>query len=99
MSITQVYHTVLTNSSTTKVFEDSAIAASGLSLNNILLKGPKVLQDVVKILWRFRIHNIAKTPDVAKMNRQVLLAPDDCELQRILCRSNPVESLYHSGYQ
>jgi len=50
------------NSSITKfqvVFDGSATTSFGLSLNDILLKCPKVQPDIVKILWRFRIHNIA----------------------------------------
>jgi len=41
------------DSSTTKmrvVFNGSAAASSGLSLNEILLKGPKVQPDIIQIL-------------------------------------------------
>ncbi|XP_022168208.1 uncharacterized protein LOC111032244 [Myzus persicae] len=91
------HHAVFkSDSSTTKVrvvFDGSATASSGLSLNDILIKGPKVQPDLVKILWRFRIHNIAITADVAKMYRQILVSPEDCNLQRIIYLSSPEESL------
>jgi len=85
-------------SSTTKmrvVFDGSAVASSGLSLNDILLKGPKVQPDIIKILWRFRLFNIVITADVAKMYRQVLMSPDDSELQRIIYRASPDQQLKH----
>lgn len=75
------YAVFKSNSSTTKlqvVFDGSATTSFGLSLNDIFLKGPKVQPD--KILWRFRIHNIAITVDVAYMYRQVLVSTYDCEL-------------------
>ncbi|XP_025407577.1 uncharacterized protein LOC112681547 [Sipha flava] len=83
-------------SSTTKVrvvFDGSAVAPSGHSLNDILLKGPKVQPDISRILWRFRIHQVAITADIAKMYRQVVIASEDRDLQRIFYRSSPDELL------
>ncbi|KAL4154334.1 hypothetical protein QTP88_000213 [Uroleucon formosanum] len=83
------------DSATTKVrvvFDGSAVASSGLSLNDILLRGPKVQPDLIQILWRFRIHNIVITADVAKMYRQVLVSSEDCNLQRIFFRASPDEA-------
>lgn len=91
------HHAVFkTESSTTKiriVFDGSAVATSGLSLNSIMLKGPKVQPDIIQILWRFRMHQIAITSDVEKMYRQVLVAPEDRDLQRICYRSQADEPL------
>lgn len=91
------YHAVIkTESVTTKlrvVFDGSATALSGLSLNDILLKGPKCQPDLISVLLRFRVHRIAITADVAKMYRLVLVAEEDRGLQRILYRSNPQEQL------
>lgn len=58
------------NITTTKVkvvFDVSAPSNSGLSLNDILLKGPKVQPDIFNILVRFGIHHIAITADIEKM--------------------------------
>uniref|UniRef100_A0A2S2N8W8 Uncharacterized protein n=1 Tax=Schizaphis graminum TaxID=13262 RepID=A0A2S2N8W8_SCHGA len=77
------------------VFDGSAAASYGLSLNDILLKGPKVQPDIINILWRFRLFNTVITADVEKMYRQVLMSPDDSELQRILYRASPDQSLKH----
>jgi len=91
------HHPVFKVSSTTTklrvVFDGSASSKSGISLNDILLKGPKVQSDIFHILIRFRIHQIAITADVEKMYRQVIVAPEDRDLQRILFRKDPTEQL------
>jgi len=59
-----------TDSTTTKmrvVFDGSATTKSGLSLNNIMLRGPKMQPDIFNILLRFRLHPVALTVDVEKM--------------------------------
>ncbi|XP_050063102.1 uncharacterized protein LOC126552448 [Aphis gossypii] len=84
------------NSTTTRlrvVFDGSSSTKSGISLNDILLKGPKVQSDIFHILLRFRIHQVAITADVEKMYRQVVVAPEDRDLQRILYRKSPTEKL------
>jgi len=82
------HHAVVKNSSiTTKVrvvFDGSAPARSGLSLNDILLRGAKVHPDIISIILRFRLHTVAITADVTKMYRQVLLHEDDRNLHRML---------------
>ncbi|XP_050535050.1 uncharacterized protein LOC126902072 [Daktulosphaira vitifoliae] len=92
------HHAVFKHDSTTTkirvVFDGSATTTSGLSLSDILLEGPKVQFDIFHILLRFRLHPIAITADVAKMYRQILLHIRDCNLQRILYRSQPVEPLH-----
>jgi hypothetical protein len=77
------------------VFDGSATSKSGLSLNDIMLKGPKMQPDIFNILLRFRLHRVALTADVEKMYRQVLVSEDDCDLQRIVYRSQPEEPLRH----
>lgn len=86
------------DSSTTKmrvVFDCSAAASSGISLNGIFLKSPKVQPDIMKILWHFHLFNIDITADVAKMYRKVLLSSDDSELQGILFSASPDQPLKH----
>lgn len=91
------HHAVLkADSLTTKVrvvFDGSACARSGLSLNDILHRGPKIQHDIISIILRFRTHAIALTADVAKMYRQVLMHPDDRNVQRIVYRELPDEPL------
>lgn len=85
-----LHHAVIKdNSITTKlrvVFDASATGSSGMSLNNIMLKGPTVQPTLRSILLRFWTHTFALTSDVEKMYRQILVHSDDCELQRSLYR-------------
>lgn len=68
------HHSVFkSNSLTTKmrvVFDGSATARSGHSLNDILLCGTTIQPELISIVLRFRINKIALTADIAKMYRQ-----------------------------
>ena len=75
------HHGVIKESSnTTKlrvVFDGSAISTTGISLNDTLHTGPKLQEDLVEILLRFRSHQYVLTGDIEKMYRQILVRPDD----------------------
>lgn len=91
------HHCVLRDSSeTTKlrvVFDGSATSSSGLSLNDMTLKGFKVQPDLFDILCRFRLFKYVLTTDIKKMYRQVRINPEQTFLQNILWRNNPNEPL------
>jgi len=91
------HHAIIKEDSiTTKlrvVFDGSAPTSSGLSLNDVMLKGPIVQSSLFSILLRFRVHKIALTADVEKMYRQILVTLKDCQLQRIWYRPSPSEQL------
>ena len=79
-------------SSTTKlrvVFNGSEKSSNGVSLNDIMMAGPKVQDDLFDIVQRFRLHKIVMTADIAKMYRQVWVNAEDRSLQRILWRKTP----------
>ncbi|XP_055623330.1 uncharacterized protein LOC129766759 [Toxorhynchites rutilus septentrionalis] len=82
------HHPVINqSSSTTKVrvvFDGSAKTSSGHSLNDALIVGPVVQDNILDIHLRFRMFMIALVADAEKMYRQVLMHPDDRSLQRIL---------------
>ncbi|GBO20704.1 hypothetical protein AVEN_228866-1 [Araneus ventricosus] len=87
------------DSSTTKlrvVFDACAASTSGVSLNNCLLEGGVVQDDLFSILLRFRKHQVAFTADVKKMYRQIWVNPDQCNFQCILWKNRSCEepSLY-----
>ncbi|GFW22697.1 integrase catalytic domain-containing protein [Trichonephila clavipes] len=65
------------------VFNGSSPTTTGISLNDILLKG-KVKEDVFETISRFRRHKFAFTTDIQKMYRQILINPDQQDLQRII---------------
>ncbi|XP_071578790.1 uncharacterized protein [Temnothorax nylanderi] len=75
------------------VFNASSRCANGLSLNDTLLSGPKLQQDLLAILIRFRAEPVALTADVKQMFRQVWINPEQCDYQRIVWRfleSDPI---------
>lgn len=86
------HHPVIKASSlTTKlrvVFDASAKSSSNFSLNDVLMCGPMVQDDLIAILLRFRKHQFVITADVAKMFWQVKIDKKDQNLQRILWRFN-----------
>ena len=84
------HHCVLKDASTTTklrvVFDASAKATTGLSLNDCLMVGPKLQDDIFSILIRFRFFKVALSADVAKMYRQFGLDPRDRDFMRLLWR-------------
>ncbi|XP_049293464.1 uncharacterized protein LOC125769073 [Anopheles funestus] len=91
------HHAVLKEKSTSTkvrvVFDASCKTSSGISLNDTLLVGPIIQQDLFTIMLRFRSHAIAITADVEKMYRQILHDPLDKNFLRILYRDNPREAI------
>ncbi|XP_053686369.1 uncharacterized protein LOC128735915 [Sabethes cyaneus] len=95
------HHPVFKSSSTTTktrvVFDASCKTASGHSLNDLLLVGPVVQQDLLSLIMRFRSHTVALVGDIEKMYRQIQLHEDDLPLQRILWRTGPEDPI--ASYQ
>ncbi|XP_018364730.1 PREDICTED: uncharacterized protein LOC108762294 [Trachymyrmex cornetzi] len=92
-ALTPVYilhHSVLREtSSTTKlrvVFNASCKTTNGTSLNDHLLVGPKLQQDLPAILLCWRQWRFVYAADIAKMFRQILVNNLDTDFQRILWR-------------
>jgi hypothetical protein len=92
-----LHHTVFKTSSSTTctcvVFDGSCRLNNGLSLNDTLLVGPKIKQDLYSLVLRFRTYEIAFTADIAKRYRQVKIHLDDRRLQRILWTKSIEEPL------
>ncbi|GFX97539.1 integrase catalytic domain-containing protein [Trichonephila clavipes] len=65
------------------VFNGLSPTTTGISLNDILLKG-EVKEDVFETISRFRRHKFAFTTDIQKIYRQILINPDQQDLQRII---------------
>lgn len=91
------HHCVLKPESlTTKlrvVFDASHKGPNGLSLNDTLLRGPKLHQDISSVLSRFRLHAVCFTSDIRQMFRQILVRTDHLDFQRILWRFNQSEPI------
>ena len=68
---------------------NAAAKFRGTSLNDMLLTGPDLLQNLVGIIFRFREHPIALTADIEAMFLQVKVPPQDCKVLRFLWRNHP----------
>lgn len=75
------------------VFNASAKTSSNKSLNDILHVGPTIQDTLFEILLRFRAYPVVITADITKMYRQTWIDPSQRNLQRILWRENPRESI------
>ena len=63
----------------------------GISLNDNLLTGPDLLQNLIGISFRFREQKVAITADIEAMFLQVEVPPEDCKVLGLLWRDNPNE--------
>lgn len=87
------HHAVLKeSSSTTKlrvVFDASRQTTNGLSLNEQMLPGTRLQDDLSTIVLRWRKHRIVFTADVERMYRQIIIDEPDADYQRIVWRNSP----------
>ena len=83
------HHAVFKQSSTTtktrNAFDGSA-QKQNISFNNSLLVGPKIQDDLFKILLRFRKHKVALSADITKMSLQIALEKSAKDFHRIVWR-------------
>ncbi|GFS87039.1 DUF1758 domain-containing protein [Trichonephila clavipes] len=91
------HHGVVRDTScTTKlhvVFDASSKTLSGLSLNDLLMVGPRVQPELFPILIQFRIFSVAICADVERMFHQIKVHAEDVDWQKILWRDSPTESI------
>ncbi|XP_013413205.1 uncharacterized protein LOC106175645 [Lingula anatina] len=62
------------------------------SLNDCLFKGPQLLNDLVGIFLRFRIHNVAITSDIEKAFLNIGLHEDDRDFTKFLWLEDPEDT-------
>ncbi|XP_062558239.1 uncharacterized protein LOC134223119 [Armigeres subalbatus] len=88
------HHPVVKEASmTTKVrgvFDASAKTSTGYSLNDGLLTGPVLQDELYLIILRFRRYKVVLLADIEKMYRMVRIHPDDQPLQCVLFRFSKV---------
>uniref|UniRef100_A0A8D8XPA3 Peptidase A2 domain-containing protein n=1 Tax=Cacopsylla melanoneura TaxID=428564 RepID=A0A8D8XPA3_9HEMI len=96
-SYSLTHHGVLKQSSTTRlrvVFNPAEKSHSSLpSLNESLLIGPKLQNNINDIILNFRCHPIVLLADIKQMYRGVKLDPRDWKYQQILWRFSPYEPI------
>ncbi|XP_015119442.1 uncharacterized protein LOC107042772 [Diachasma alloeum] len=89
------HHPVIRESSLTTtlrvVFNGSAKTTSKLSLHDLLHEGPKLQSEIFGVITRWRRHRYVYSDDVTKSFRQILVYPEDPDLQRILWKNSSEE--------
>ncbi|KPJ07794.1 hypothetical protein RR48_12636 [Papilio machaon] len=73
------------------VFDASCKNSDGVSLNDELLVGPVLQEDLRSIILRWRTHKICFASDIEKMYRMILLKKEHTDFQRILWRQGSSE--------
>ncbi|XP_031348292.1 uncharacterized protein LOC116174498 [Photinus pyralis] len=81
------------NSKVRVVFNPTERDAQGYSLNDYLLAGPKLQQDISVIITRFRLRPIALACDICQMFRCILVHPEDRKYFHMFWRSSPNEPI------
>ena len=74
-----------------RVVFDAAARFAGTSLNDCLLQGPSLTNDICGVLMRFRQHPAAFTADIEAMFNQVRVTPADTDALRFLWWSEGVD--------
>ena len=67
-----------------RVVFDCAACYQGTSLNDQLLQGPDLTNNLFGVLTRFRQEPVALMADIESMFHQVLVDPNDCDALRLL---------------
>ena len=67
-----------------RVVFDCAARSCGQSLNELLMKGPNLVNSIVGVLLRFRKHLVAVVGDIESMFHRVRVSPEDCDSLRFL---------------
>ncbi|GFT23265.1 DUF1758 domain-containing protein [Nephila pilipes] len=70
------------------VIDRSCKPPNSNSLNSVLRVGQVLQIDICTILVRFRVNKIAFTSDIKQIYRQILIDPDDQNLQKIVWRNS-----------
>ncbi|XP_045509299.1 uncharacterized protein LOC123704855 [Colias croceus] len=75
------------------VFDASCKGSNNVSLNDELLPGPVLQEDLRNIIMRWRTHKICFVSDIQKMYRMIWMNRNDVDYQRIVWRNDPTENI------
>lgn len=70
------------------VFDGSAKSSTGVSLNETLMAGPTLQDDIFCLILRFRLPRYVLTGDIEKMFLQFQVRKEDRKYQRLIWRDN-----------
>lgn len=89
------HHAVFKDDKIRVVFNASAFTSNNTSLNSILHQGPKLHNDIIDIIFKFRFDRFVFTCDIRQMFRQIEIAEADKRFQLIFWRdetNKPIET-------
>ena len=72
-----------------RIVFDAGAKCKGVSLNQNLLKGPDLMNNLIGILMRFRENKYVVMADVKEMFHQIKVKISDCDALRFVWRENP----------
>ena len=91
------HHVVVkTSSLTTKtrvVFDGSCKSSTGISLNECMMVGPTIQEDLFSIIIRFRTFIYVLTADIEQMYRQIQIHDSHRIFQKVFWRENPEDPI------
>lgn len=86
------HHAVQKESSTTTklrvVFDASRRSTNGVSLNDVMMTGPRLQNNLTATMMRWRTYRLAYCADVQRMYRQIVVDRPDASMQRIVWRAS-----------
>ncbi|CAB0043516.1 unnamed protein product [Trichogramma brassicae] len=77
------------------VFDASRPTSSGVSLNDVTHRGPKLQRDIWTILLRWRRHRVAFCADMKMMYRQIWIDKRDLDWQRVVWSPSSSDPIQH----
>ncbi|XP_047543301.1 uncharacterized protein LOC125075637 [Vanessa atalanta] len=75
------------------VFDASAKGSGDFFLNDTMMVGPVLQQDLRSLITTWRTHKVCVISDIEKMYRMIKLTDEHTKLQRILWRDSPDKNL------
>lgn len=75
------------------VFNASAKTSTGLSLNDLMYRGPNLQQDLQFLILKWRQYKYAYTADIEKMFRQIWLSEEHQQYHKIVWRDNQAKPI------
>ncbi|XP_064074467.1 uncharacterized protein LOC113393726 [Vanessa tameamea] len=90
------HHAVVRDKETTRtriVFDASCKGIINISLNDELLVGPQLQEDLRNLIMKWRMKLVCFVADVQQMYRQILVTKEDADYQRIIWRQNESDNL------
>lgn len=66
---------------------NSSMKYGGVSLNDLLMKGPSSLNDIFNVMLNFRKYEVGFVKDISKFYQSIIASEQDQHLRRVLWRS------------